>query len=100
MYQRITVKEDMIKMKKLVVVADDPDIVEIMSDYLKIRGYKVVGTGHDSSDAVILYQSLRPDAIILDFDKLDSEWERMIDTIKEYDHDGKIIVFGSVHEKF
>ena len=87
------------KMIKLVVVADDADIVGVMSDYLKIRGYKVVGTGHNYNDAVILYQSLRPDVIILDFDKFGLEWEHMIDKIKEYDHDAKVIVFSSVIDK-
>ncbi len=86
-------------MIKLVIVANDLDIVGVMVDYLKIRGFKVLGSGRNYKDAVILYQSLRPDIILVDFDIYGLEWERMIDKIKEYDHDAKVLVFSSVDDK-
>ena len=49
------------------MVDDDSDTVEVFTDYLKIKGVDVVGTGSDGKEAFELYQSLKPDIVILEY---------------------------------
>lgn len=53
-------------MARVIVVDDDPDTVEVFSEYLKLKGIDIVGTGSDGKEAVDLYQEFKPDIIILD----------------------------------
>ena len=44
-------------MVRAIVVDDDNDTVEVFTDYLKIKGIDVVGTGSNGKQAFELYQS-------------------------------------------
>ena len=48
------------------VIDDDRDAVESMSECLELKGIKVVGKGYDGGEAAGLYQKLRPDLVLLD----------------------------------
>ena len=50
----------------VIVIDDDRDTVSVLSEFLQIKGMKVVGKGHDGMEAVEIYQKLRPDVIFLD----------------------------------
>jgi DNA-binding response OmpR family regulator len=52
-------------MKKILVVEDDPDIVEISHDYLKAAGYSVV-TAVDGVKGLAVARREKPDLIVLD----------------------------------
>lgn len=51
--------------KKILVVEDDPDIVEICSDYLKAAGYEVI-TAADGSKGLNMARREKPDLVVLD----------------------------------
>jgi len=51
--------------KRIAVIDDDPDIVQIVKTWLKTKGYEVV-TAPDGEDGLRLVQSTKPDLIILD----------------------------------
>ena len=51
--------------KKILLVDDEPEILEICHDYLKASGYEVV-TAQDGAQGLSAYRRERPDLIVLD----------------------------------
>ena len=51
---------------KVILIDDDKDTTEIFSEYLSIKGFDVVGVGHNGKEAAELYQRLKPDVAVLD----------------------------------
>lgn len=51
---------------RILVVDDDYDMVEILCQYLEIKGFEVIGRGYNGEEAVTLYEDLRPDVVFLD----------------------------------
>ena len=49
----------------ILIVDDDPDVVEILSESLKARGYRTEGA-YDGNDALEKYDEFKPDLVILD----------------------------------
>jgi two-component system, chemotaxis family, chemotaxis protein CheY len=49
-----------------IVVDDDHPTVELLSEFLEIKGMKVIGNGHDGKEAAEMYKKLRPDFVFLD----------------------------------
>ena len=49
----------------LLIVDDEPDIVEFLADHLKARGYTIL-TAHSGEQALNLVEAERPDLILLD----------------------------------
>ena len=56
----------MTESNRVVIVDDNEDITNVMSDILEIGGFNVVGIGHDGKEAVSLYRKHKPDFIFLD----------------------------------
>ena len=50
----------------VILIDDDIDTTEIFSEYLTIKGFNVVGVGHNGKEAAQLYQKLKPDVVVLD----------------------------------
>ena len=48
-----------------IIIDDDYDEVDIISLFLEIKGYDIVGKGHNGDDAVTLYNEHKPDFVIL-----------------------------------
>jgi len=53
------------KYKKILIVDDDPEIFEVISDFLRPRHFKVYRAG-DGAEALDFFKKTRPDLIILD----------------------------------
>lgn len=49
-----------------IVVDDDPDTVELLSEYLEMKGILVLGKGYDGKQGVELYHKLAPEIVFLD----------------------------------
>jgi len=54
------------EIKKVIVVDDDPDVVNTISIQLEQRGIKVIGKAYDGEEASVLYFTHKPDLILLD----------------------------------
>ncbi len=52
--------------KQVLIVEDEPDIVEILTSYLEDEGYYVI-TAHDGQEGLQKARALHPHLIILDF---------------------------------
>ena len=51
---------------KVIVVDDDPDVVNTISLQLEQRGITVIGKAYDGEEASVLYFTQKPDLILLD----------------------------------
>jgi len=85
-------------MARVIVVDDDPDTVEVFSEYLKLKGIDIVGTGSDGKEAVELYQEFKPDIVILDMKMPEYDGMYAIQHIKKEDPNAKIIIVTGYHD--
>ena len=76
----------------VVVIDDEDDLLEVISDYLKLKGFNVVGTGHNGLEAVQLYEEYRPNLVLMDISMPNYDGIYGIEHIKRIDHDAKIII--------
>lgn len=52
--------------KRVVVVDNDPDALELVVTDLRLEGHDVVGTAMDGDAALALVEELRPDVLVVD----------------------------------
>lgn len=75
-----------------IVIDDDPDAVEMFSDYLENKGVAVLGKGKDGKEGFDLYKKLKPDVIFLDVIMPNYDGFYTLKKIREIDQDVKIIM--------
>ena len=73
-----------------IVVDDDPNTVEVFSDYLEILGIKVIGRGANGNDAIELYKILKPDVVFIDIMMPETDGILAIEMIQMFHKDAKI----------
>ena len=73
-----------------IVVDDDPNTVEVFSDYLEILGMKVIGRGANGNDAVELYKVLKPGVVFIDIMMPETDGVLAIEMIQMFHKDAKI----------
>ena len=74
------------------VVDDDPDTVEMFSDYLENKGVSVIGKAKDGKEGFELYKKLKPDVVFLDVIMPNYDGFYTLQKIREIDADAKIIM--------
>ncbi len=74
------------------VVDDDPDTVEMFSDYLENKGVRVIGKAKDGKEGFELYKKLKPDVIFLDVIMPNYDGFYTLKKIREIDAEAKIIM--------
>ena len=74
------------------VVDDDPDTVELFSDYLENKGVDVIGKAKDGKEGFELYKKLKPDVIFLDVIMPNFDGFYTLRKIREIDSEAKIIM--------
>ena len=77
---------------KGIVIDDDSDAVDSISDFFKLKGVCVVGKGSDGEEAYQLFKKLHPKFIILDMNMPKYDGAYAIKKIKDEDPNAKIIV--------
>ncbi|MBA7579132.1 Protein-glutamate methylesterase/protein-glutamine glutaminase [subsurface metagenome] len=84
--------------KKVLIVDDDPEIVELISDVLNRDGRFEVKTASSGYDAGLLTQQFRPDLILLDYMLPDVNGNIVCQTIKRNPEfqDIKIVIVSGV----
>jgi excisionase family DNA binding protein len=86
---------------KVLVVDDDPEIVELFVDVLERDGRFEVKTATTGYDAGLITQEFRPDLIILDYMLPDINGNVVCQTIRakpEFEHTKIVIVSGVVNQ--
>ena len=79
-------------MVRVTVIDDDLDTVKVFSEFLKIKGIEVVGTGINGKEAVELYKQFKPDITITDMRMPQYDGKYAIEEIKKINPLAKIIV--------
>ncbi len=79
-------------MKTVLVVDDEKDIVEITSDLLNHKGFKVVGRAFDGLQAVEKFKQVNPDVVLLDLMMPEYDGFYTLENLKETNPEAKIIV--------
>ena len=85
-------KTPMQKNATAVVIDDDPDAVDLFSDYLENKGVNVVGKGHDGSEGFELFKKLNPDIIFLDVIMPKYDGFYTLKKIREINSNAKVIM--------
>jgi DNA-binding response OmpR family regulator len=49
-----------------IVIDDDLDLTEVLSELLELHDIRVLGIGYNGKDAVQLYKKYKPDIVFLD----------------------------------
>src|SRR5215467_6932080 len=75
-----------------IVVDDSVDIVELFSEYLTLKGIKVLGTGNDGKEAFELYKKFRPDIAFLDIMMPDYDGFYALENIRNVDPHAKVMM--------
>ena len=79
-------------MTKVLVVDDDIDTVDVLCEYLRLKGMDVVGTANNGKIALELYEKLRPDVVLLDVWMPDFDGYYGLQKILEFDPKSKVVM--------
>ncbi len=85
-------------MINVVIVDDDEDSLQLMSQYLKLKDVNIVGEAKDGKSAVELYSEKKPDLIITDMKMPEYDGVYVIKEVKKIDPNAKIIVVTAYQE--
>ncbi len=85
-------------MINVIIVDDDEDSLQVMSQYLKVKGINVIGEAREGKTAVELYKELKPDIIITDMKMPEYDGNYVINHVIEFDPGAKIIVVTAYQE--
>jgi HTH-type transcriptional regulator, sugar sensing transcriptional regulator len=75
-----------------IVIDDDPDAVDLFSDYLENKGVKVMGKGNDGMEGFELYMKFKPDIVFLDVIMPKYDGFYTLNKIREVDPTTKVIM--------
>jgi len=90
--EKFSIKKSLRNKITVIVIDDDPDMVDITVEFLEKVDIKVIGTGFDGKDAVTLFSNLHPDLVILDMKMPNYDGKYAIKNIISQDPQAKIIV--------
>jgi len=79
-------------MTNVLVVDDDNDTVDVLCEYLRLKGMNVVGSAQNGQEALKLYKELKPDIVLLDVWMPDFDGYFGLQKIREFDPDAKIVM--------
>ena len=79
-------------MVSCIIIDDDKDVAESLSERLTLREVEVLGIGFDGKEAIELYQKVKPDVVFLDINMPKYDGFYAIDEIKKIDPSAVIII--------
>jgi two-component system, chemotaxis family, chemotaxis protein CheY len=82
-------------MISVIIVDDENDVSEVLSEFLKIKGIAVLGRGNNGQQALELYKKLNPDIVLMDLVMPNYDGFHGIKKIREYDPDSKIMIISA-----
>jgi|SRR5579872_2292734 len=75
-----------------IVIDDDSATVNLLAEFLEIKGMKIVGKGYSGKDAIDLYKKLKPDFVFLDIMMPLYDGFYALERIKKIDKNSHVIV--------
>ena len=74
-----------------IVVEDDLDSMEVLSEYLQMKEIKVVAKAKDGEEALEFYKKYKPQIVLLDVIMPNYDGFYALEKIKEFDPKSKVI---------
>ena len=75
----------------VIVVDDDRDNLEVMTEYLELKDVKVLARASNGKEAFEFYIKNKPEIVLLDVIMPDYDGFYALEKIKEHDHTAKVI---------
>jgi len=86
-------------MGKRILIADDSSVMRRMiSDVLETQGHQIAGSAKNGSEAVVLYESLKPDLVIMDITMGGMDGFTAAKEILHYDPEAQIIFLSNLND--
>jgi len=79
-------------MRTAIIVDDDIDTIDVMSELLEINEIEVIGRGYNGLEAVELYKKLGPDVVFLDVMMPEYDGIYALEHIRKVNQDASVIV--------
>jgi two-component system chemotaxis response regulator CheY len=77
---------------KVIIIDDDKDTVDVLSEYLELIGIQVAGKGYNGKDAVDLYIQHTPDVVFVDLMMPEYDGFYALENIRNIEPSSKVIV--------
>ena len=75
----------------VIIVDDDYDSLEVLSEYLSIKNLNVIAKAKNGAEAVIIYEKLQPDVVLLDVIMPEYDGFYALQKIKNINPNAKVI---------
>ena len=85
-------------MPRVLVVDDEPDAVELLTEFLRAKGYEVI-TASDGEEALRKVKEDRPHLILLDVRMPKLNGMEVLRRVREIDREVGVIMVTAVHEE-
>lgn len=79
-------------MTTAIVIDDDIDTCDVLTDFLEFKNIHVLGNGYDGKEAVDLYQKHNPDLVFLDVMMPNYDGFYGLEKIKQLNPDAQVII--------
>ena len=83
----------------VIIIDDDEDILELLSEYLLLEDFDVVGRGTDGLMAVNLYAEHKPDFVIMDIAMPQYDGIYGLENIKKLNSNALVIILTGNSDK-
>ncbi len=83
----------------VIIIDDDEDILELLSEYLLLEDFDVVGRGTDGLMAVNLYDEYKPDFVIMDIAMPQYDGIYGLENIKKLNPNAIVIILTGNSDK-
>ena len=85
-------------MPRVLVVDDEPDIADLLTDALTIRGY-AASTAHDGPEALQRVKDARPQVVLLDIDMPGMNGLEVLRRLREFDPEVVVIMVSGIRDE-
>ena len=76
----------------VILIDDDEDILNLLSEYLLLEDFNILGIGTDGLQAVNLYAKLKPDFVLMDIAMPNYDGLYGLEHIKKIDSNTSVII--------
>ena len=83
----------------VLLVDDDEAILELLSEYLALEDFEIVGCGTNGLEAVNLYEQFKPDFVIMDIGMPNYDGVYGLEHIKKINPDSTVIILTGNNDK-
>ena len=83
----------------VILIDDDEDILNLLSEYLLLEDFNIMGIGTDGLQAVNLYAEHKPDFVIMDIAMPNYDGLYGLEHIKKIDPNASVIVLTGNSDK-